>query len=256
MAETGSTSNKSKYEEIGAVILIVLIIICIGAPLAIYIILEKSYGSVVASQMFRALLYIVLLGTISIAMISMLFDVVRSEKQQKDSFTLLIAVSCVLIILVVFFTQAIPILKYVGLASAKVVVNITNATLYIQPAKGSELNITLTFTLYNSNPFPINVTRVYVDIGDVCTDIAFIFLFPIPYSKRCYTELDLPSSSIVIEPNSSVTIVAQRIYSKAVSVKDYAPMMIRIHRADILPPPAARIEQQATALAKVMSSSE
>jgi len=251
-------TSESKYRKVGAMLLVALIVVGIGAPIALYINLEKMYGADVAPHIFGAILCEAILVLFYAGIVIVLFREATKEKLYKDRIVLMcIVIGVALFIAALLFILTDANLKYIGYATAKVVVNITNATLYIQPARGSELNVTLVFTVHNNNTFPINVTRVYVDIGDVCTGIGLLFIMPVPYSTRCYTELNLPSSGIVIEPNSTTTIAAQRIYSKAVSAKSYAPIIMEVRRADITYPPSAKsLTWRATALARIAPNSE
>jgi len=131
------------YREIGAILLIVLMsIISISAPFILYTLLEKSYGSVIASQLFRSLMYILLFGAIFIFMISVALKVSTNEDLQKEPIALLIVTS-ILIILIFLLIQTIPTLRYIGYTIAKIIANATNTTMYTQ--KGSEPSNTLMF---------------------------------------------------------------------------------------------------------------
>jgi len=139
MAEAESKT----YRIIGAVILIALLsIISISAPFILYSLLEKSYGSVIASQLFKSLMYILLFGVIFIFMISVALKVSTNEDLRKEPIVLLM-VTGILIILIFFLIQTIPTLRYVGYTITKIIANATNTTMYTQ--KGSEPSNTLMF---------------------------------------------------------------------------------------------------------------
>jgi len=140
MAET----EFKTYRMIGAVIVIVLLsIISISAPFILYSLLEKSYGSVIASQLFKLLMCILLFGVIIMFVSSVALNVITNEGLQKEPVVVLIVTS-ILIILIFSLIQTIPTLRYVGYNIAKIIANATNITMHTQP-RGSELGNTLMF---------------------------------------------------------------------------------------------------------------
>jgi len=248
-----SEENMSKLETVAGIIFLVSIIISIvGLPIA-YVALRRVYGDVLGEQLFTPVMFIM----ITIAMLGMTISgaLVQIKHEKADKECKIIATICIMAVIgTIAYTILTPLLNYVNVVAVELNADITNATLYIQPY-GNKLNLTLTFMLHNYSPYPINITGIYADIGEVCGDIAFVFPLLIPYSHRCYTRLDTPA--ITIKPNETVFIVAHRIYEKPVLATKYVPVIVTVYRADVKPPDRVlKVEQKFIALAKIYSNSD
>jgi len=241
----------SKFEAVAGIVFLASILTFILAPFVVYVILKRMYGEMLGEQLFTPVMCIVV--AISIIGVSVA-GVIAYLKQETDRLNRIIVATYIIgLIGSITFIVLTPLLNYVNLVAVELNADITNATLYIQPY-GNKLNLTLTFVVHNYSPYPANITGVYIDIGEVCGDIAFVFPLLIPYSHRCYTQLD--TSAITIKPNETVFIVAHRIYEKPVLATKYAPVMVTMHRADVKPPDRIlKVEQKFTALAKIYSNS-
>jgi len=163
---------------------------------------------------------------------------------------LTVAVLIALLLLPMFmFIQVKIWFEYIGFATAKFDVNITDATLYIQP-NDSKLNITLTLTIHNHATYPVNVTSIYIDVNETCT-----YIFPMPYMpmvrrKKCLTQLDTPT--VTVMPNETKTITAHKIHDKRVSATE--PTTVVVTLSTVIPPFNFKTYQQITALANVSSN--
>jgi len=248
-----SEKNIGKIEVIAGIIFLASIIMSIvGLPVA-YVVLRRVYGDVLGERLFTPVMFIMIV--ITLIGITISGALVQIKHEEADKVCKVIAAICIMAVIgTIAFTILTPLFNYVSVVAVELNADITNATLYIQPYD-NKLNLTLTFVMHNYSPYPINITGIYIDIGEVCGDIAFVFPLLIPYSHRCYTQLDTPA--ITIKPNETVFIVAHRIYDKAVLATKYVPVMVTTHRADVKPPDRAlKVEQKFTALAKIYSNSD
>jgi len=163
--------------------------------------------------------------------ISNFFDwrTIRLWWTQPRSFRLLVF-STIAVIVVIAEVSLFLAGDYIAMAISRPDVTVESATIRIEPV-GSAYNVTAVVVIHNNEAYPVNVTGVFADLGDVCVYSTLIPI-PIPYSVRCQTPLSAPV--VTVEPNRTATIVASTLYAKAIPVANNSiPITVTVVRADV-----------------------
>jgi len=167
---------------------------------------------------------ILVLISLMVVMMPQFIKKAITSQNTSDYAALLILVFAVVTFVNIFTASVIMGGNYVLAFAMRPNIAVENATIYVAPA-GSGFNITAVVTIRNNEAYPVNVTGVFVDLGEVCRRI-------LVGAYRCYTQLDSPV--VTVEPNSSVTIVAHRLYDKTIAAANNQMMTaITVVRADV-----------------------
>jgi len=149
---------------------------------------------------------------------------------------LLITVFAFVLYLYPFLTELPNLPNYIEKAFTTFEFSVINASIYVKPVNGF-FNISIVLVIHNPNTFPINISTISVDFGDVCG----WYIFP---THRCLTTIFAKGS---IPPNTTTTITTYTI-RKYIPLTGLTYIEVSAYRGDVKP----LLYVKASSIAKVV----